>query len=220
MKITELSAQKKNPNRFNLFVDEVFTFSVSTTAIATYHLYKDKDVSEQLLEEIYNEELYRRFLDRAAQYLSKYVKSERDTRNYLKELWRKKKGSWFSEDLEVDWENLFDRVIEQLMKYGFVDDVRFAKLFIEGRMRGKPRSTSILLSELMAKGIDRQTALDAISESGADNTTLIASVYKKKFKDELLDLQDRKKVDFLRRKGFNWDDISKLERDLKNDIKE
>ncbi len=217
MKITELSVQKKNPNRFNLFVDDIFLFSVSTTAIASYHLYKDKEVTEELLEEIYNEELYRRFLDRAAQYLSKYVKSEKDTRKYLNDLWRKKKGSWFSEDLQLDWESLYDRVIEQLIKYGFVDDVRFARLFIESRMKGKPRSTSILLSELITKGISREIALEAIKESGAENSSLILTVYRKKFKGELLDLRDKKKVDFLRRKGFNWDDISKLVNDLKND---
>jgi hypothetical protein len=42
-------------------------------------------------------------------------------------------------------------------------------------------------------------------------------VYIKKFKNAPLVLDDRKKVDFLRRKGFNWDEISKLADDLRHD---
>lgn len=217
MKVTSLVTQKKNQNRFNLFIDEKFAFSVSANSIAKYHLYNGREIEEVQLLEIYNEEIYRRFLDRAADYISRYVKSERDLLMYLRKLKKNKEGKWFSNDLEMDWEDLFTRVLNQLKKFKYIDDERFARQFIESRVRSKPRSRSVLLSELISKGIHKDTALAALEGSDVNDEDMLLSIYKKKYMDQLLDLQDRKKVDFLRRKGFNWSEISKLAERLKDD---
>jgi regulatory protein len=220
VKITELSPQKNNPSRFNLFVDEQFFLGVSATGVAKYNLYKGKDINQESLDEIVVQEIYQRFLDRTVEYLSRTVKTERDVRRYLKQLQFKKKGKWFEDTLALDWDALYERVVEQLKKYKYIDDQRFSQLFIESRAKSKPRSTSIMISELVAKGVDRKTAQEVVSGSDISNEDLLLKVYTKRFKDQELDLTDRKKVDFLRRKGFNWDEISKLADRLKDDTSE
>jgi regulatory protein len=220
VKITELSPQKNNPSRFNLFVDEQFFLGVSATGVAKYNLYKGKDIDQSTLDEIVIQEIYQRFLDRTVEYLSRTVKTERDVRRYLRQLNFKKKGKWFDENIVLDWDSLYERVIEQLRKYKYIDDQRFAQLFLESRAKSKPRSTSFIVSELVSKGVDRKIAQEIVGSSEVSNEDLIVKVYSKKFKQQPLDLMDRKKVDFLRRKGFNWDEISKLADRLKNDASE
>lgn len=220
MKITELSPQKKNPSRFNLFVNEKFFLGVSTIGVAKYNLYKGKEIEESLLDEIVIEEIYQRFLDRTVEYLTRGIKTEKAVRQYLKQLQFKKKGKWFDEGIVFEWEKLFDRVVEQIKKYKYIDDLRFAQQFLESRSKNKPRSTAFIISELISKGVSRDIAQQAIGQSDVTNDELLRKVYAKKYKTAPFELDDRKKVDFLRRKGFNWDEISKLQQDLKNDTSE
>jgi len=217
VKVTELGVQKKNPSRFNLYLDGNFVCGISTTSVAKWGIYKGKVIDEPLIKEILNDELYLRFLDRTVSYISSSIKTERSVRVYLKNLHYKKKGDWFDEDIDVDFDSIFERVITQLKKTGYIDDRRYAELFLNSRVNYKPRSKEVIFAELISKGLDRAVAREVVNDSGVDNSQLIKDVYRKKFKEEKFDVEDSKKVDFLRRKGFNWDDISKLEIDLKND---
>ncbi len=219
-KITEIQPQKKNPNRYNIFVDDSFFCGVSTLAIAKYQLYKGKEIENDQLQKISKNEIYLRFLDRATTYIARAVKSEKDVRTYLKQLIFKKKGKWFEEGIDLDFDKLIEKVVTQLKKYKFIDDERYAKLFVESRVRSRPRSKSVLRSELLSKGIDRDTVKSVLESELTDDSQLILSVYSKRFKEAEFALTDRKKVDFLRRKGFNWDEISKLEKRLKDDTQE
>lgn len=220
MKITELSPQKKNPSRFNLFVDDKFFLGVSTIGVAKYNLYKGKEIDALMLEDLILQEIYQRFLDRTVEYLTRGIKTERAVRLYLKQLHFKKKGKWFDENMQIDWESIFEKVIEQVKKYQYIDDLRFAQQFLENRSRNKPRSKTFILSELISKGVSKEIAQQAVSNSSVSDDDLLRKVYMKKYRDSPLDITDRKKVDFLRRKGFNWDEISKLADGLKNDTSE
>lgn len=220
MKVTELSVQKKNTSRFNLFIDGKFSCGISTIGVAKWGLYKGKEISESELNEIVQNELYLRFLDRAVSYLSSSFKTERKVLQYLKELHYKKRGDWFSEENDHDFEKIYEKVISQLIEVGYINDRRYAEQFILSRSNNKPRSKSILISELISKGVEQNLAKEVVTASGLEDADLLTSVYKKKYKDEKFSIEDRKKVDFLRRKGFNWDEITKLERDLKNDTGE
>jgi len=43
-----------------------------------------------------------------------------------------------------------------------------------------------------------------------DSFEILKRVYEKKYKDEPITFEDKKKISYLQRKGFLWDDISKL----------
>lgn len=214
MKITKIELQKKG-QRFNLEVDGNFVCSISATTLTHYNLYKDKDLKEEELEIIVNKEIENRFFDRVVSLLSSRLKTEKQVETYLYTLYLKKKNKWFNELENRDI--VFANVIERVRKLGLINDDEYARSFVTGRIRSKPRGFSQIISELLSKGIKKEIASRIVSELITSNEDLIETVYKKKFKDLPLDLQNRKIVDFLLRKGFDWDDISKLERKLKDD---
>ena len=208
MLITNIGLQKKDNGRFNLEVDGKFVCSISATTLAIYTLYKGKELTEEEVNEISKKEIENRFFDRALTLVSASPKTKRQVETYLKQLAFKKKGLWFEEGLEL--ENVFERIIEKLIKYKYIDDLEYAKLFVESRLKNKPRGKQVLISELIGKGIDQHIAKEVVNELEVDTHELIIKAFKKRFRDTKFDVKNRKHVDFLLRKGFDWDDICKI----------
>jgi len=217
VKITAISPQKKNTSRFNLEIDGRFFCGVGATTIATYYLHPNKEVTDGLVHEILACEVYNRFYDKAITYVTGNYKTEKDVRTYLKKLYFKKKDEWLSEGVDFDIEASIDSVLKRLVELGMVNDLEYAKLFISSRLRTKPRSKRVIASELRSKGIS-QTVVDQLIDSVNDDDALY-KLYIKKYGERTFDIQDDPKVvGFLARKGFSWDEISKLERRLKDDF--
>ena len=56
------------------------------------------------------------------------------------------------------------RTIDLLKTRRLLDDLRFARLFVQSRCRRSPRSRALLIKELRVKGVDAETAQQAVSE--------------------------------------------------------
>ena len=210
MKITALESQKKDPSRVSIYVDGLFYCGVSVNNIARYSLYTGKDVEEKTLENMKFSELVDRFFDRAISFLERAPKTERQIKQYLKELAFKKKGKWFEELNNEDFSKISEIVLGKLNEYKYIDDKRYAELFVSSRMRTKPRGKDILIMELISKGVSKDIALEVVSSLVEDEYGLLKQTYYKKYKEEKVTMEDRKKIDFLRRKGFNWDLIEQF----------
>ena len=210
MKITALESQKKDPSRVSVYVDGLFYCGVSVNSIAKYSLYAGKDVEEKILENMKFTELVDRFFDRAISFLERSPKTEKQVKQYIKELAFKKKGKWFEELNNEDFSKISEIVLGKLNEYQYLDDKRYAELFVSSRMRTKPRGKDILLMELIVKGVSKETASEVINSLVEDEYGLLKQTYYKKYKDEKITMEDRKKIDFLRRKGFNWDLIEQF----------
>jgi len=210
MIVTLLESQKKDPSRVNLYIDSNFYCGISVNTIAKYSLYVGKEITQEILDELFFSELESRFFDRAVGFLERSPKTERQVRMYLKELSFKKKGQWFdSLDNEI-LTKIVEKVILKLHEYQFIDDERFAELFVSSRMKNKPRGKDVLLMELLSKGVAKETAQKIINLLVEDEASLLKQTYQKKYKEEKIAMNDRKKIDFLRRKGFNWDLIEQF----------
>ena len=86
-----------------------------------------------------------KFYNLALRFLSYRPRSEKEVRDRLKIKYQKSN----LKDLEL----IIDRVIQKLKKYNFVNDLEFAKKWIESRMKFKPRSLRLIKLELKKKGI-------------------------------------------------------------------
>jgi len=143
-------------------------------------------------------------------FLDRSPKTERQVRIYLKDLSFKKKGKWF-ESLGGDiLSKIIEKVVSKLNEYKYIDDERFAELFVSSRMKNKPRGKDVLRMELLSKGVSKDIALKVINLLVEDEASLLVETYRKKYKEEKITKNDRKKIDFLRRKGFNWDLIEQF----------
>jgi len=205
MKVTALETQKRDSSRLNMYIDENFFCGISLNVVAQFGIYQGKELSEDELKEVLNAELKARFFDRAASYLVRSPKTEFQVRRYLKDLAFKKKGKWFQDISKEELQNIEENIVSRLLEYEYIDDEKYAQMFVESRIKNKPRGKNILLGELISKGVSRDTAQKVLGEMLEDEYSILVATYRKRFKEESISFDDRKKIDFLRRKGFNWD---------------
>lgn len=210
MKVTKLEQQKKNISRFNVYIDDQFFAGISSNTLAEFNLYKDKEVEEDILKEILHQELKHRFLDRAVGYLTRAPKTTFQLRRYLKDLRYKKKGKWFDEDVKINFQEIYDEIINRLENMQLLDDEEYARMFVQSRIKNKPRGKFVLVSELMSKGVDREIAKNITDELIEDEYDILKKTFYKKYKSYKLDLSETKKLSYLQRKGFSYDLIKKF----------
>ena len=103
-----------------------------------------------------------------------------------------------------------ESVISQLKEKGVVDDLKFARAWVESRMRTSPKGNVALKRELGMKGISNPITEEVLSEKKEDEASIVKELAEKKM-ESLKDLpkeKARKRLfDFLARRGFNFDTI-------------
>ena len=94
--------------------------------------------------------------------------------------------------------------IERLVEEGYLNDKGFARLFVESRIRSRPRSCALLRRELSQKGIDDEV-IDTVLEGVDDEHLARCSIEKKLNQWIKLDPVTFKKrlIGFLQRRGFS-----------------
>jgi regulatory protein len=213
VKITEISQQKKKQERYNLFVDGEFFCGISTLTLTKENLYKDLEINEKRLEEILSSELENRIFERVVNNITARPKTEFQVRRYIRDLFFKKGGSWFSKDININTKEIEEIVIKRLKKYDLLNDESYARLFVESRVRSKPRGKMILVNELRKKGVSKDISEKIVNELVEDESSLLKKVYEKKYGEETFTKKDQKKIQYLQRKGFSWDLIKSLMKD-------
>jgi regulatory protein len=204
--ISEIELQKKKKDRFNIFLDGEFYVGVSADTLVKHSLYKGKEITLESMQQLVFDEAEQKIFDRAANLLSKSLKSEKEVVQKIRE-WLYK-----SEYLKVgvNQEIIEKNVIERLKNIQLINDVRYAQAFIEDRMRFRPKAQRLIEYELITKGIDKETVKNALAELGIDEVVTAEEVLYKKFKVRKIEKGDQKKIAYLNGKGFDWDTISDL----------
>jgi regulatory protein len=213
MEVTKVEYQKKDPNRVNLYIDEIFFCGISLETLAGENLYEGLKISQEVLDRIVKKDLERRFFTRATDYLSYSPRTEFQVRRFLKNLKYKKKDVWFKEDIYIDWEMLFNSVLKKLKKYKYIDDEKYARSFVSSRLRNRPRGKRILISELISKGVSKDIALRVCEEEVGEEYKVLKDTFQKRFKGKTFNIDNKKMVGYLLRKGFSWDLIMQLKED-------
>ncbi len=142
MKITLIQTQQKNKERYNIFVDENYLFSVDEAVLVKFQLKKEMPLTNELIDKIVEEDEVRRGLNKAIQFLAHRVRSEKEVRDYLKK----------QEISEAHISN----VIQKLVEMNYLDDAEFAKLYIRTQMKTTTKGKGKIERELIEKGITRE----------------------------------------------------------------
>lgn len=135
-------------------------------------------------------------LEAALRYLEYRPRSEKEVRDRLR------RGRYPT--------SIIDRVISQLRARKLINDQAFAEFWREGRVSTGPRSRRMLRNELLARGINRETA-EAATASMDDETAAYESGLRKARSLAGLDRDDfhKKLGGYLLRRGFDYDVISR-----------
>lgn len=195
----------------------MFFCGISAETLVNFNLYVKKNINQSLINQIFDQEIYNRVYERALSYLTGSMKSKKQLKDKLKEILYKKKGIWFKEEYYSNAILNIDKVVSKLESLEYINDNEYARVFVENRNRNKPRSVLQLKQELIIKGIPKYIIDKTLKDFDSDQA--IYNVYYKKYKGETFNLKDTKKVAYLVRKGFSYDDINKLTNRL-NDTQE
>ena len=137
-------------------------------------------------------ELIRRPLNLALKYLSYQPRTVHEMQTYIK-----KKG--FNQEVTI-------KIIDILKEKKYLNDRDFAILFIESRIKTKPKSKFAFTYELKKRGISA-VIIDDILEPYDDQDLALKAVRSKIKTWQRLDSEKYKKkmMNFLQYRGFNFD---------------
>ncbi|HUF37913.1 MAG TPA: RecX family transcriptional regulator [Anaerolineales bacterium] len=194
-KITALQPQKRNPNRVNVHLEGEFAFGLAriTAAWLTVGQELSQDRIDRLLAEDSAEVAYQRALN----FLSYRPRSEKEIVDNLRK--------------HETPEQVIEEIVGRLKENGMVDDVKFARLWLENRSEFRPRGSYALRSELRQKGIPDSIIEAALTEIDEVDLALRAGRTKAaKLKSGDKQVFKQKLYGFLSRRGFNYEIISEV----------
>lgn len=196
MVITKIERQKNNEKRYSVYIDGEFAFGMDGEDILYFKLAENKELEEERYKYIMEYVLYIKAREEAYNYLGFKSRTEKELRQKLEK-------SGYPEDI-------IEKVIQLMKKYGYLNDETYVKNYINDRKKFKPSGKRLIKYELSQKGISDEIISKVIEEIEIDETELAVKVLAKKSKGK--DISDRKQKEklymYLAGKGFDYDTIN------------
>lgn len=208
--ITEVVPQKtfhRSRPRFNIFLDGTFAFGADEDLVVEQRLIVGKLLNTSQIEKLLFEAEIGKLMERMYRLWSFRPRSERESRDYLKNL-------SFSQ-------LIINTTIELMKKKQLINDEQFAKDWVNARRKSRQKGKIAIKQELMQKGIAREIIEEVISSQSTamDEEQLAKQALEKRLKrwESLPILEFKKKTyQFLLRQGFEYSIIkSVVEKALK-----
>lgn len=199
-----------NKKKFKVLLEGTsnVTIALYPSELRRYNIKEGNFLSKEQYKSI-EDILYKRGKERALYYLKNSDKTSYQMRTKLRE-------GFYPEDI-------IDKVIEFLSKYGYVDDLQYAIRFISYNINKK--SYIKIKEKLRTKGIERgiiDEAFENIDEFSVDGSNeasqieLIRKLIVKKLKPGMDVQTENKLVMSVVRKGFMFDDVISVLKEEKN----
>lgn len=205
-KITALTRQKRNPNRINVYLEGEFAFGLA--AFTAVSLRVGQNLTAQEIEKLQTADAQETAKQAAIRFIEQRPRSKAEVSRHLQ-----KKG--FADQAIA-------HAIERLAAVELLDDLAFARYWVEQRETFKPRSQMALRQELFQKGVDRDT-IDTALEPVDDLTSArrLAEKQSRRWQNLAEDVFQAKMAGYLQRRGFpyhiikqvtaeSWETISNL----------
>jgi regulatory protein len=192
--ITRLEQQQNNQERVNVYLDDEFAFGLNIMdAVA---LRKGQELNEVEIAELRNKDAIVKAVDHAANILSYRPQSTQEIRQKLSK-----------KDYE---EAVIEAAIERMNQMGYLDDLAFARFWIESRSRSKPLGKQALRYELRQKGIAdnliRELLDELVDESAAAYQAAQGRI--RRFRGSSQRDFKQKLGAFLQRRGFRYEAVN------------
>ncbi|MDP3941236.1 MAG: regulatory protein RecX [bacterium] len=161
-------------------------------------------------------DLFEKYYTLSLKYLQMRQRSEKEIVAYLMK--KSAKGGSASGGKKTPDDTIL-RVLAKLKENKFLDDGLFAKMWIEGRTRAKPRSKWLLTRELKEKGVSEEIIENiflATTEMKSDLSLAKEAIGKRILKHREHPRTEiyQKIGGFLARRGFDWETSKRAIDDL------
>lgn len=196
--ITAINSQRRNPNRYSIFIEGKFVLGIDKKTVEDMDLKVGKLIDEKDLKKITSQEELNKGQAYALMLLSYRERSLREIRMRMRQ-----KGYE---------EKLIEKVMKYLKDRNLINDKRFTRLWAESRIK-KGYGSWRIQSELEQKGVNREMADEILKDlySGIDEVQVALDLVKKK--KWLLKEPQRLTEhvsNLLRRRGFSFEVISNV----------
>lgn len=193
MKITAIKQQVKRTDRYSIFVDGKYAFSLSESGLIASGLASGQELDAAELKRLKKAAGLDKAYYNALRYVAMRPRSEWEIQMYLK---RK----------EAD-KATADEVVRRLRDLNLLSDLDFARSWIANRRLLKSTSKRRLRMELMQKHVSDDVIQEALAEDVTDERQALRDLVEKKrrrYPDRL------KFMRYLAGQGFNYDDIKSV----------
>lgn len=210
--ITDIKEAVRDRDRLNVYIDRKFFCSLALSQVVDLKLKIGKQLNDEDLKSLRRASEFGKLYQRALEYALLRPHSQKEMRDYLKKktlskavrVKNQKTGEYQTKQKEGSDASLVEPVLARLVERGYVDDERFAKLWIENRSVRKGISQKKLRLELQSKGISQDIIDTCLSEGARDERKELKKVIAKKAKKYP---DEQKLIQYLLRQGFNYSDV-------------
>ena len=192
MKITAIKQQVKAKDRYSIYVDEKYTFSLSETALLESRLASGQDLSPEQVKDFKQLSADDKIYGRALRYTAMRPRSRWEVQFYLE----RKQAS----------PPLANSILNKLSIIGLLDDQKFAQAFVNDRRLLRPTSRRKITAELRKKRVPDEAIQKALGEDIKDERAALLHVIETKRRQAKYQ-DDLKLMQYLARQGFSYDDI-------------
>ena len=210
--IAKITTQKKNTERFNIFLEngkggEEYGFSVDQNVLIKFQLKKGQEIDELAIEELQFADDVKKATNVALNYLSHRMRSKKEIISHLKKK-------------EVE-DPIIPEVLHKLEEYRYVDDREFAIAYVRTQINTTLKGPDIIRRELNEKGIEQSIITDSLKKYTQELQIRAAQKILEKTANrsqKISDFEKMQKIDqALLRKGFNWDVISIVKEEMESE---
>ncbi|REB05311.1 recombination regulator RecX [Sporosarcina sp. BI001-red] len=195
--ITKITQHKRDKERYNIFLDEIYTFSIHESNLVKFGLTKGMQLDNWEKENLVYEEEIQRAFNRALHFLGFRMRSEHEVKQKL---------------LQAEFgEAVIQEAIIKLKKLGFLDDHAFSEALLRTQKNTSEKGPNAIKQEMKEKGIDPSIQEEVLEEYDpqeqlATATRLAEKAARKHSSVAPAQLKQRIQ-NALQRKGFSFDII-------------
>ena len=200
-RIKEIKTQVRHPDRRTIIFDDGTFIGISEEVLLSNPVHPGDELTPNKLKQLTNSEQKQKLRNSALNLLSFRMRSLSELKQRLL-----KKG-YDVQDIEP--------LLEEFDAKNILNDSEFALAFSRDKIRSKGIGPSILRVELSNHHLPQNLVEDTVNRMYTEFPidTLLGNHLKKKKLCRNSQVQEREKsriVNFLKRKGFSWDDISRV----------
>ena len=191
--ITQLSAQKKNTERINVFVDDKFFCGLAIDDVVKMGIVAGMEVDEEFLSNLLSRSGENDMFNKALVYILKSPRTELEIKRFLS---RKKDCS----------AEMTAKIIDRLKTMNYIDDEAYSKMFASAKhVKASARAIKMKLKN---KGI-KPDLIDAATENIGDQGGLAHTVAEKYMRYREYDQKNLAALHrYLVFKGFEYDVVN------------
>lgn len=192
MRVSRLERQKKRSHRVSVYIDDEFFVGLTESALMRSGLTVGQELSQQEKQELLDLANYDTAREKALGLLARRPRSQWELELYLK------RKSYEEPTIEA--------LIQDLSAAGHIDDVAFARWWVEQRRLLKSASKNKLKLELRQKRVRDNIIKEVLDEDATEDIVVIRELIQKKQQQSRY--RDKQKLmQYLARQGFHYGDI-------------